>query len=174
MQNHRTVIRVFTLLVNTFVSGCANTYAPNRWLSDPDDIRSEPYGGWIRVECTSEVLSGELVAICHDSVFVADSILHATPQSSVMNARLVTYYAGEGIGAAVFLGTLSTISNGWFLVFTAPMWLIGGTIAASSRSYAPIIDFPESSWEKIIPFARYPQGLPLGIDRDAIRMKPRR
>jgi hypothetical protein len=70
-----------------------------------------------------------------------------------------------------FLGTVSTISNGWFLVFTAPMWMIGGGITSSKLSYNAIVDYPRMELNRFAPFARYPQGLPSVIDRSRIKMK---
>jgi hypothetical protein len=51
--------------------------------------------------------------------------------------------------------------------------MIGGSIATGSRSFEPIIDYPKKDLSRFLPFARYPQGLPDGIDRSQIRMKPR-
>jgi hypothetical protein len=78
------------------------------------------------------------------------------------------------MGGLVLLGTLSTISNGAFLLFTAPMWIIGGSIATGARSFEPIVDYPKRDWGHLAPFARYPQGMPRGIDRKQIKMKPRK
>ncbi len=153
---------------------CASTDAPTRWLADPDNVPSDVYGAWISVNGDSARIAGELIAISDDTVFVADSTLHAIAEGEIRSARLVVFQPGGSIGAGVFFGTLSTISNGWYLVFTAPMWLIGGTIAASSRSFDPIIDYPQRSMEKLVPFARYPQGLPPELNRDRIRMKVQR
>ena len=49
-----------------------------------------------------------------------------------------------------------------------------GTIAAVSRSYEPIIDYPKTPLEKFVRFARYPQGLPPDLNRDEIRVKPQK
>jgi len=61
------------------------------------------------------------------------------------------------------MGALSTLSNGYLLVFTAPLWMIGGTIAAHSQYHAPIVKTPNEEWERVRPYARFPQGLPPGF-----------
>jgi len=92
--------------------------------------------------------------------------------SDVQSARLAAYNANaDRMGALVTLGTLSTISNGFYLVFTAPLWMIGGSVAAGRRSHEPILDYPEAKFQNFAPYARYPQGLPPGIDRRKIKMK---
>jgi hypothetical protein len=68
-----------------------------------------------------------------------------------------------------------TLNRGRFTVGfdSMPMWLKGGPIVASNRSYEPIIDYPEKPLKEFAPFARFPQGLPPGLDRGMIRMKVR-
>ena len=68
-------------------------------------------------------------------------------------------------------GSLLTISNGLLLVFTFPLWLIGGTVASVSRSYDPVFTYPGTPLTEFAPYARYPQGLPPDLDRGTIRMK---
>jgi hypothetical protein len=113
-----------------------------------------------------------LIAVTKDTVFAADSALRAVAWRDIASARLETYDASS-LGAYAFFGTLSTVSNGWFLAFTMPMWIIGGSIAAVSRSYDPIIDYPGKPLTDFASFARYPQGLPPGLDRGAIQMMRR-
>jgi hypothetical protein len=133
----------------------------------------DPYGAWVSIKTGYAQRGGELIAVTEDSVFAADTLLRAVASSDILSARLALYDIGDQMGVAVSLGTLSTISNGVFLIFTAPMWLIGGSIAAVNRSYDPIIDYPDKPLKEFAPFARYPQGLPPGLDRGMIRMKGR-
>jgi hypothetical protein len=152
--------------------GCASTNAPDRWLPEPENVPLDAYGSWMRVRSDSGQVLGELIAFAHDTVFVADSVLHAIPSGIIKTARLVKYDEAGLIGAAVPLGFLSTVSNGWYLVFTGPLWLIGGTIAAIARALDPIIDYPGEPLAAFRAYARFPQGLPTGIDRSSVRMKP--
>jgi hypothetical protein len=90
--------------------------------------------------------------------------VRAIPIDSVREAR-VTWYDSHGgsVAGLAALGALTTISNGAFLVFTAPMWMIGGTVAAHSQYHAPVVKSPQQAWDEIRPFARFPQGLPAGF-----------
>ena len=170
MQNHSVRVTITVLLTSILFGSCATTHAPRGWLTDPDDAATSVYGGWVEIRTRQVGLSGELIAITGDTVFVAGTSLLAVCSTDILSARLVTYDAKD-LGGYVLLGTVSTISNGWFLVLTAPMWLIGGSIAASCRTYEPIMDFPAEPLMHFVPYARYPQGLPPDIDRAAIRMK---
>ncbi len=170
MQSHKLLSKILGVAFCFLLANCATTNAPSHWLSEPDQVASDERGGWIDITSLRGGIMGELIAVTKDTVFAADSVLHAVPSRDIASARLVTYDASS-MGAYVFLGTLATASNGWFLLATAPMWIIGGSIAAVSRSYDPIIDYPNTPLSDFASFARYPQGLPPGLDRGAIKMK---
>ena len=170
MQNHNLFARILAIVLCSLLTNCATTNVPPHWLSDPDQVASDVRGGWINIKSQRGAISGELIAVTKDTVFAADSVFHAIALKDVLSARLVTYDA-QDLGVYVFLGTVSTLSHGLFLVLTAPMWIIGGSFAAASRSYDPIIDYPDKSPQDFKPFARYPEGLPPDLDRRLIRMK---
>lgn len=69
-------------------------------------------------------------------------------------------------GLWTFGGTISTISNGYYLIFTAPFWLLTGipaTVGESSRDRYDEENPDSSFWISIQKFARFPQGLPEDI-----------
>ena len=171
--------RVLTaLLCCLLVAGCASTIGPQDWLPKPSDTATDAHGGWLEVSYASggktpAQLRGELIAIHADSVFVAADTLYAISRSDIKSARLVIYNSNAGAMAGlVGLGTVSTLSNGAFLVFTAPLWLIGGNITANARAAEPIFSFPKQDWAQFEPYARFPQGLPEAIDPSGIKRKP--
>ena len=172
MRNHDLHFFVAAALCCFLCSGCASTSAPRGWLIDPDKMPADPYGGWVRIRDHNKMETrGELIAVMPDTVFVADSLLHVIPVSEILSARLELYNAGGGVSGGVAGGTLSTLTNGWFLALTMPMWLLGGSIAATARSYEPIISYPGAPLSQFVPFARFPQGFPTGLDRETLRMK---
>jgi hypothetical protein len=173
MQGHRQIVAGILLALIAF--GCASTNEPSRWLPDPKEVPTDAYGGWIRVQIDDGELSGELIAISSDTLFLADSVLQALPVREIQSARVVVFDVDAGIGAGTFFGSLITFPlNGLFLIFTAPMWWIGGTIAGVARTYDPVVDFPKSRIDDLRPFARFPQGLPPGVDYLDITMRPQR
>jgi hypothetical protein len=171
MQNHDLIRWVLNVILCFLITSCATTKVPSHWLSEPEQSASDAYGGWINIESRENHMAGELIAMSEDTVFIADSAFHAVGSKDILSARLVSYNAPR-MGGYVILGTISTILNGWFLIFSGPMWLIGGTIAASLRTFEPIIDYPERTLTDFRPFARYPQGLPPDLNRGMIVMKP--
>ncbi len=165
----RECIAILALIAATAM-GCASApTSPPDWLPDANEVLSNPHGGWIELDrATSrgiEKVDGELLAVQKGHVYVLNGdAVRSAPIDSVRGARLTWYDSnGSSVVALAVFGTLSTISNGAFLVFTAPMWMIGGTIAANSRYHDPIIQSPEHSWDEIRWYARFPQGLPPGF-----------
>jgi hypothetical protein len=159
-----------SLILVAATAACAKNPAPIGWLSPAVAAQNDPYGAWI-VVTTSDTsgTSGEFLAVDNDSVFVLslDSTVRAVPRASVREARIAFYQAQ--LGTVILwsaLGTLSTLSNGVLLVFTAPTWIIGGTVASASESRAPLrtVARPED-WEGVRGYARFPMGMPPNLPR---------
>lgn len=161
------------------LAACANNPAPSGWLPSPDDTPQDPYGAWIEVRRGDRVRArGELIAVHDDSVFVLTQRgeLVALDRSRINGARIAWFDAQWG-GLAVWttVGTLSTLSHGYFSGITLPLWLIVGPIATGAQSRVPIESVErESQWREMRMFARFPQGLPQGLDRSVLRPRPGR
>jgi len=157
--------------------GCASTLAPGGWLPDAEQSTREANGGWIVAKVglsgSSREVCGELIAIQHDSVFVlAKAGLEAIPAEHIRAARIARFNSHWGeLGAWWVLGTLSTASHGFVRILSAPVWILGGTLSAMAASYAPIVRYPDRSWSELSIFARFPPGLPPGLDRSALRLR---
>jgi hypothetical protein len=147
---------------------CASNTAPKGWLPKPIEAQAAAYGGWIELtyaESEERHTDGELIAVSAESVWVlSGSQGLVIPTAAVKKGKLTAYAAQkDGLTAWMLLGTLSTLSNGGFLIFTAPMWLIGGSLAVGGESRAPERKSPPLTWVDLAPFARFPQGIPDGI-----------
>jgi len=178
-------------LLAACAQGCAGSRAPKYWLGEAADAAREPYGGWIyleraRPDSAGGPVAGELLAVSLDTVFLAGRAFArpgqpesavgpgflAVPVREIESARLQVYDAASGgLAALTAVGVLSTASNGKLAVGTAPMWLLGGSLTTAGRSLEPIHDFPAEDLLDWAPYARYPQGLPPGLNRSAVAMK---
>lgn len=168
MYYHKIFI-IVALSTFLFYQSCATSYAPSDWLPGTDDVATETYGGWITL--TAATLdnklfeySGELIAIDTNSVYILYDSLYQLPKNCIhssvleIDERNTPEYSLWVIG-----GTLSTISNGKFLLITAPLWLLLGipaTVGESFRDYYESEQPDTNYWESITKFARFPQGLP--------------
>jgi hypothetical protein len=159
------------------VAACSQNPAPAGWLAPPRQAQSDPYGAWIVVwqpappDLRGEVLAaqGEFLAVDRDSVYVLspDSVVRAVPVGTIHSARIAFYDAqSAGLGIWTGVGSVSTISNGGFLVLTLPLWVIGGSLITGGQSRAPLRDVQAGdSWDVLRRYARFPQGLPEGLPR---------
>lgn len=119
-------------------------------------------------------MGGELIAASRDSLWIFHgSRLVSVSHQSVQSGRVIGWNAGasEVLGWTV-LGTLSTISNGFFLVGTAPLWMIVGGISGQTQAAKPVQQFTVEDWTRLAPWARFPQGIPKGFSLDSLRPKP--
>lgn len=166
------------------LSACSvSTTAPSNWLSSPYDAARDGFGGWITLYrgqwWETELCNGELIAVSKDSIYVLDSY---------RNDSLVAFGHGEadyfemtwydqpmaGVNAAVVLGSIGfTLSVGLMGVFILPLWLILGPVLSSMHSNLPTIKFYSNEDNPIVlkPYARFPQGLPPGLDRSLLKPK---
>lgn len=161
-------------------AACTSNPAPSGWLPGAAETPTDPFGAWIEVEhetaSVSRTVAGELIAVDRDTIFVLSSIgLQGLPLDSVGSARVAWFDAGYGnliLWTAV--GALSTASHGLISGITFPLWVIGGTLATAAQSRSPIVDHDpdKGSAQRLSQYARYPQGMPEGLDRAGLT--PRR
>ncbi len=161
------------------VAACASNPAPDGFLPSPTKAPENVYGGWMQVTVPAgrhdNTIAGELIAARADTVWILPDSgpLVAVPTATVKKGRLARYRSDAGaVAGFTALGVVSTVSNGFLLGLTAPLWIITGTVAASSESRAPFRDVPPLGWADLAAYARFPQGLPPEIDLGEIRPKP--
>ncbi len=157
-------------------AGCFRSTAPRGWLPSAEQASVQAFGSWIVVEDATLVpparVEGELIAVYADTIHVlAAERLVSVPRPSRCCVTLTAFdmnYAPLVIWGAA--GVLSTASHGIGLIITAPIWAIAATSVAANASFAPRVR--SSDAEALRPFARFPHGLPPGLDRTTLRPKP--
>ncbi len=165
------------LVLALLIGGCATTSAPDDWTSDAQTMQQETYGAWVDASYGDpnqpQMVRGELIAVSPDSVHVLplDSTLQSVARPTINELQMVTFDANWGYLATwTALGTLSTLSHGFILIFSAPVWIIGGSAATGTQSYRPVFTNPDT--ETLRTYARFPQGWPPSLDRQRLRSKP--
>lgn len=163
-------------LLSVLMIGCATSIAPKGWLPDPSEAQSQAFGAWMTVEYGSEagtkISDGELIAVQENNVYLLtkDGITFISTDK-VQNAMFAIYKEEKIVGTWGFLGTLSTISHGMYLILSAPTWIITGIASAVGESKSGLLKYSDSSWEEIKKYARFPQGVPKGINLESLRSK---
>jgi hypothetical protein len=117
-----------------------------------------------------------LLAISADSLWI-----RVLPDSGFVIARTavssgkITWYAAPASRVVGYtaLGVLSTITNGWLLIVTAPAWMLTGTLSRYGDLRAAERDLPGDFNQPDVDLsavARFPQGIPRGMDRSFRRL----
>jgi hypothetical protein len=157
--------------------GCAvHDPSPPAFKRTLKTAQSTPYGAWIVVALSGgELVTGELLAVDDGTLYVArDTELHVLPLRTVARARISLYEARTGrVVVHTTLGTLSTLSHGFVLVLSAPIWIVSGALIARGQSRTSHVHYtPRTGWRTadrptwgIARYARFPQGLPPGYGR---------
>ena len=173
------ITRGVTFAPLLLAAACAGNPAPEGFLPSPAGAAHDVYGAWIQVTLAAgrrdSTIAGELVAARADSVWILPDSgpVVAVPTSTVKKGRVARYRSGAGaIAGFTVLGVVSTVSNGFLGGFTMPLWIITGIVAASNESRAPLRGVPPLVWADLAAYARFPQGLPPGVDLGEIRPKP--
>lgn len=172
MRHIRTSLMVLAALV-LLVSGCARSYAPNYWLPSEAKSQQTAFGGWAHVEWGhGKIAEGELIAISADSIFVLSEVsLTGLQLADVSKVRVASFESGASwLAFWTTLGSISTGSHGVALIISLPVWLIAGSAATAGQSRVPLttLDAPLLEWKALRPYARFPQGMPAGLDRSQL------
>jgi hypothetical protein len=160
----------FALLIA--FAACATNPAPKGVLPRDDSVGRNGHGGWILVERNSgSAVQGELLAASDDSIWTLTATgVHAVSRDAIQRAELGLFAAEmSGLATWMALGTLGTIGNGYFLIFTAPMWLIGGGFSLARVSRQPLYEWRKNEpLSSLAQFARFPAGIPETVDRTTL------
>jgi hypothetical protein len=156
------------------VAGCAHSTAPHDWLPSATQAGERTLGGWVSIDTRAKSkapsIEGEFIAIQSDSVFVLSAgELRAIPFGEIGSATVSAYdIPWDRLAAWTLAGTISTVSHGFGLLLSAPVWILTGSIVTSHASKEPLHRVPRESWQDVSRYARFPQGLPPTIDRGSL------
>lgn len=138
-------------------------------------MQTEGVGGWI--VATSRAgwqVHGELISATREYIHILrvgqpGTGLVYLRTADVARAQVYTYVSEGGLAPLGLVGTLSTISHGFFLILSAPIWLLSTSIAVAAESHHVELDYPEDeSLEELARWARFPQGIPPNVDEEAL------
>ena len=166
------------ILICLLFWGCATTNSPKGYLPTVSKLPTEVYGGWIQVDLKNnselQAISGELVAVETDSLFILnEKQLYSVSWDQVSKAKLTIFDSKYyNLVPWTVFGTISTISHGFYLVLSAPVWILTGTIATVYQSKVPQIEYPKKPKTLFNKYARFPQGIPHNFDRKTLKPKP--
>lgn len=174
------VLLVGLVGATTCLSSCARNTAPPGWHQPALVALRSSHGGWIRIEGTPSaagtqspdrlLTEGELIAVDQTAFHVLSrSGFQSVSRASVQRITLVGYgNQARTLALWSVLGGVSTLSHGFYLLFTAPTWTIGGIVASQKEKHAGVWHDEDVAFR----FARFPQGLPPGFDPKTLGVLP--
>jgi len=165
------------LIAGALACGCAHSPAPKGWLPKSDASVTDAFGGWIVAEIgpgrKAARVEGELIAVEPESVLVLDGdrpVMLA--KQAIVRARVAGYdLHASTITTWAFLGAVTTPTHGAWLLISLPMWSLAGGIGTASAVRASVFEYPSAPWTELAKYARFPQGMPAGVPRAALRGK---
>jgi hypothetical protein len=167
MRSRELAVLAAALLVSAGATGCLHNPDPKpRSMSA---VHTDAHGGFVVVRVAGQVdHQGELIAIGLEGVWVlAGDQLIVTPHERVSDLDVYAYdVTVGGVAGWGLLGTLSTISHGFFLVFSAPVWIVTTIAASASHSgsaHKGYVNNGRGDWSELTKWARFPQGMPPGL-----------
>ena len=171
-------------LAATTLAACApRNSAPPGFLPNPSAAGTSVRGGWadvrVRTGATVVSVSGEVIAVSADSLWIMparDSSL-VIGRTAIESGRITGFRTeGQSLGWTA-LGALSTLSNGFILIITAPVWILTGSIGHYADVRATERDLPgdfDRAGVELRAVARFPQGMPPGMAASFRRLPPPR
>ena len=119
-------------------------------------------GHEIEIEHAGKTTSGELLAIDDMYLYVlTEGRVRAIERRHITQVSVELYASQAGqAGLWTALGTVSTISHGFWLIITAPVWLGAGISVSAGAAATNDLEIHDDRLGPLYQFARFPQGLP--------------
>ncbi len=162
--------RASAALLVLAIAGCTATNpAPRAWRRTMTEAEESPFGAWTIVETSVGELSGELLAVEPDTLYLSAGVaVRPVPLSRVLKVTVVAYTAdSSALATWAGLGMATTFSHGYFAVFSLPIWyLVGGGISRwhSGSGYLDVYAHEGvDALRHLRKWARWPQGLPEAV-----------
>jgi hypothetical protein len=192
----RTRERRARLLALVLAASCASNPTPYKWRVSPEVAISSGKGAYALITRKDKLtVDGELIATTNATVAVLTPMGHlvAIPYDQVHELELGVHDTNEGWFAAWgVLGSFSTLTHGYFLVYTLPAWIVTSVAATWAETHRglftcepsnarprsrPVDADPEAPADSATlgelmfkscladagAYARFPQGLPTGV-----------
>ncbi len=125
------------------------------------------HGAEVLVELNNgEERDGELLAADANGISVLESTNDITyiPRNWIDSVQVILYESASGATGWWFgLGAASTLSHGFLLILSLPVWIGTGVTAEVGSRRASKLDVQPAWLDALYQFARFPQGLPPGF-----------
>ncbi|HBC77677.1 MAG TPA: hypothetical protein DEO60_07695 [Bacteroidales bacterium] len=167
--------------------GCRSALVPAGYKLSPREVSNSFTGSWIDISYgTGDTaalklnLSGELIALNEDTAYVlTETAFVPLTVKNIISAKLHVFNPQAAIwpvsGLLSFIpnivGEIANSTGGGFVLLGAPVAGFGILFGlAETRSNATLKYPDKSSFDEFVKFARYPQGLPAGLETGKLHL----
>jgi len=153
--------------------GISSCTAP-AYLPKSKNIDENQYGSYINIQqkkgpfIQGELLSSDGVQLIVLTDNKKTKLPVKVPVNQINHFEL-RYAQPKHYGWTIPLFTAATLGHGVFLLFTAPINIIGTVIVTASGEDAFMYTEKDITYEKLNLFARFPQGIPSNIELSSIK-----
>ena len=154
------------LIIAAMIMMISSCYTP-KYLPSSDQIDVNQYGSYIVITMSSTaMIKGELIAIDTNKIVVLNKSTRKCAAVSVkeVNGFSLRYASPKHYGGTIGLIFLLPFFHGAFSVLTVPLNLIVTIAVTASGESAFTYNQKNMTYAKLKMFARFPQGIPPGID----------
>lgn len=169
------------------LSGCRTAQIPSGYRLAPREVKKEIAGSWIEINSrtqagqeTLQVLSGELIAIQNDTLYILTSEQLTGIASKKVNEAILYIFTSRA-------GTLATITSlvfvpdivgaivnriPGFLILGIP-WIVSGSIFTGFElgDKSNLLIYPDRNrLSEFTDFTRFPKGIPPEVDRSKLHL----
>jgi hypothetical protein len=170
-----------------FLSGCRTSRVPVDYSYSKRNLKVEISGSWTEIKLNTKdisasetSISGELIAVQSDTVYVLTRMgLQGIHKYKINEAVVYMYKNQAGIYTTVTVllyvpDIVAALITGepYFLLIGVPWLILGGVMAMieGSDETNNLIYPYNSQMQELKKFARYPQGMPPGIDKSRLHL----
>jgi len=158
------------ILLSLTIISCKTTNYP---LPSTEELANYEFGSYIELNKTDDTIwKGELIAIDSSGLVILNTYDNKASIISIEDIESFTLFIAEPekYGWTIPVYTLSTISHGFLLMFTAPLNLIVTTSVTLGgyRAYQ-ITDDRGNKYYELNKYARFLGGIPQNINIDDIK-----
>lgn len=164
----------FGLIIGSLMilAGCSTP----KYLPGVKEIDINQYGSYIKVSCNNDIkLKGELIAVEENQMVVLveadkDSIAGCISISLDTIQRFTVHYAkATHYGWTIPVYTSAAAAFGWYAMAFVPVNLLVTILVTATGEKAYTYNQKTISLEDLHLFARFPQGIPEGIELSMIK-----
>ena len=181
MSGNRFISVALVSVVCVFCGCTEHLLAPRSTIPLRNQMVDDGYGSFLQVTYKSPQgginrFAGEFIGMRNDSILILNqNTWISVRQENCSEAVLILFKNNAGLMSFVGLGgvAVSTVLNGGYVILSGPIWIVGSIITGITEgSRANSYVFPLDPWDKFIPYARFPQGIPNTVNMNDLEVRP--